>query len=105
MTQYRKMAQQHLIRENPQELQRLKREGKLQTFLENVDEVFNDQEKTIVEQMVNKDESDFLKRVQQANMAQMAASFLVVLASQNAGIRESCNKQWTAFPLGIIIST
>ena len=35
----------------------------------------------------------------------LAASFLVVLAFQNAGIRESCNKQWTAFPLGTIIST
>ena len=73
MQTYPQIAQAYLKKNNPQELKRLKEEGKLEEFLQDVEEVFGDQETEIIQRMSKNLPENFLERARSLNQAKMVA--------------------------------
>ena len=72
---YRDMSKTLLHTEKPQELKRLQEAGILEQTLDEVTDLFDDQEQTIIEQMTADlaDDLTELERVQEINRARMVA--------------------------------
>jgi hypothetical protein len=72
-SRYQEMAVSYLKAKNPEELKRLESEGKLSEFLEDVRELYEDQEATIYQQMTRDLPSKQLPRMQRINQAKSVA--------------------------------
>ena len=72
---YSQTAKSYLKENNQAEMNRLQTEGKEKEFLQDVDQVFGDQEETIMRQMLRKQDetTDPIRAAKQANMARMIA--------------------------------
>jgi len=83
MTKYSQTAKAFLQRNNPQELVRLEKEGKMAQFVEDLDELFEDQEQTIIDQMTKNLPDKYLERVRSQNMSRMVARDWIFDISHN----------------------
>ena len=73
MQTYAQTAKTFLQKNNKQELARLEKEGKLDQFMKDTEELFGDQEQTIIHQMTRDLPDEYLERVRSQNMARMVA--------------------------------
>ena len=73
MQTYAQMATVFLEQNNPQELQRLKTEGKLTEFLKDVEEVYGDQETEIIQEMSSSLPNETIARMQSLEQAKRVA--------------------------------
>lgn len=73
MQTYPEMAQTYLQKNNPTELQRLKKKGKLNEFLQDVEEVFGEQETEIIAEMSEKLPKETVERMKSLEQAQRVA--------------------------------
>ena len=70
---YQQMTMEYLKNQNPKELHRLRKEGKLAEFLRDVQEIHNETEKVIFDQMTEDIPADAKDRRQKINQAGMEA--------------------------------
>ncbi len=73
MSQYSQMSREFLKTNNPEELERLKKEGKLQEFEKDLTDLYEDQEQTIVEQMTKDLPENYEDRAVSLKQAKMVA--------------------------------
>jgi len=73
MKTYSQMTQVFLQQNNKQELARLEKEGTLDQFMNDVEELFGDQEQLIIRQMSKNLPDEYLERVRSLQQAEMVA--------------------------------
>ena len=73
MKTYSQMTQVFLQQNNKQELARLEKEGTLDQFINDVEELFGDQEQLIIRQMSKNLPDEYLERVRSLQQAEMVA--------------------------------
>ena len=73
MKTYSQMTQVFLQQNNKQELARLEEEGTLDQFMNDVEELFGDQEQLIIRQMSKNLPDEYLERVRSLQQAEMVA--------------------------------
>ena len=70
---YKEIAKTYLQENNPQELERLKAEGKDALFLREVEKAYDEQEQFLIQQMTEDLPDDPIERARALNMARMIA--------------------------------
>ena len=88
MSKYREMAMEYLQRNYPQDLERMKKEGALEEYLEGIEQDYRVTEKSIFNKMTKELPEDDLKRKQEINRArdvarEVSSSYLNEFVSSN----------------------